>query len=178
MDVDESTGEWGSFWACSQDHSKSATRAWCVFSKYFSSVLGFMRVSEPPIWIPMLIQRHFYPQVAGETQVRYCLLYYLTDQTPPLLKFFNKSISSKDYVTIVTYCNNVSMCLSWWISFYIWFENLVCSIYYKHKIQFQLKKCLMLSKAICVCMLSCFSCVQLCNPIDCIPLGSSVRGIL
>ena len=119
MDVDESTGEWGYFWVCSQDHSKSATRAQCVFSKYFSSVLGFMRVSEPPTWIPMLIQRHFYPQIAGETQVRYCLLCHLTDQTPPLLKFFNKSISSKDCVTIVTYCNNVSMCVSWWISFYI-----------------------------------------------------------
>ena len=31
----------------------------------------------------------------------------------------------------------------------------------------------------CVCILSHFSCVQLfCDPVDCIPLGSSVHGIL
>ena len=33
---------------------------------------------------------------------------------------------------------------------------------------------------ICVCVhvLSCFSCVQLCDPMDCNPAGSSVYGIL
>ena len=56
----------------------------------------------------MLIQKHFYTQIAGETQVRYLLLSHLTDQTPPLLKFFNKSISSKDNVTTV---HIVIMCL-------------------------------------------------------------------
>ena len=35
----------------------------------------------------------------------------------------------------------------------------------------------LLSKA-CACVLSCFSCVQLCDPMDCGPSGSSVHGIL
>ena len=36
------------------------------------------------------------------------------------------------------------------------------------------KKCL--KKPMSVCMLSCFSCVQLCDPMDCSPPGSSVHG--
>ena len=30
----------------------------------------------------------------------------------------------------------------------------------------------------CVCVISCFSSIQLCNPMDCSPPGSSVHGIL
>ena len=34
------------------------------------------------------------------------------------------------------------------------------------------------SLKVCACMLSCFTHVHLCDPIDCSPPGSSVHGIL
>ena len=33
-------------------------------------------------------------------------------------------------------------------------------------------------EVLCACMLNPFNCIQLCNPMDCSPLGSSVHGIL
>ena len=40
-------------------------------------------------------------------------------------------------------------------------------------------KCVCVCVCVCtrVCVQSCFSCVQLCDPMDCIPPGSSVHGV-